>query len=73
MTFHSKRALLWPFNVAGNNKIKVPSMKFTEIRGSRADTDMSKVIGAFRDYANASKNQPQNEWKIVASQSLLKM
>ena len=50
-------------------------MKFAEVRGSRAGTcgetdghgESNRGCGG---YANVSKNQPQNEWKIIASQNL---
>jgi hypothetical protein len=61
-------------NAAGDSEIKVPNMKFVEIRGSRADTcgqtdGHDESNRGYGGYANASKNQPQNEWKIVALQN----
>jgi hypothetical protein len=71
--FHSKRALLWRFDVAGDDKMylglhvncpvfvpEISQHSFTDIRAVGAaliHADLTKLIGAFHVYANAPKNR----------------
>jgi hypothetical protein len=67
VTFHSK-SVLWPINVAGDNKINALNMKLAEIRGSRVDTcgqtdghdESNRGCGGYANFSKINRKMSGN-------------